>query len=253
MIFDTHAHYDDKQFDEDRDELLSSMREGGVGTIVNSGATLSSCKKSLDLAMKYPFVYAAIGIHPDEVGSLDEEKFGWLREQLTHEKVVAVGEIGLDYYWDKEHHDTQKEWFIRQLDLAREMQLPVVIHSRDAAEDTLEILQQHAADLTCDIHCYSYSPEMVREYMKMGYYIGVGGVVTFSNAKKLKRVVAEVPIERILLETDCPYLAPSPNRGKRNSSLNLIYVAEQIAQLKGMSCEEVIAQTEANAKRFYRM
>ncbi|MDD3402844.1 MAG: TatD family hydrolase [Hespellia sp.] len=251
MIFDTHAHYDDKQFDKDRKALLDSMKEGGVGTIVNSGATLSSCKRSIELAGQYPFMYASVGIHPDEAGSLNEETFAWLKDQLTNEKVVAVGEIGLDYYWDREQHDTQKKWFIRQLGLARDMQLPVVIHSRDAAEDTMAVLKEHAADLKCDIHCYSYSLEMVREYMKMGYYIGVGGVVTFSNAKKLKRVVAEVPVERILLETDCPYLAPSPHRGKRNSSLNLKYVAEEIGQLKGMSCEEVIAQTEKNAREFY--
>ncbi|MDD3363040.1 MAG: TatD family hydrolase [Hespellia sp.] len=251
MIFDTHAHYDDKQFEEDREELLNSMKENGVGTIVNSGATLSSCQKSIELAERYPFLYAAVGIHPDEAGSLNEESFAWLKAQLSNENVVAVGEIGLDYYWDKENHETQKQWFIRQLALAREMHLPVVIHSRDAAEDTFEILKEYAADLKCDIHCYSYSLEMAREYEKMGYYIGVGGVVTFSNAKKLKRVVAEMPIERILLETDCPYLSPSPNRGKRNSSLNLKYVAEQIGQLKNMSCEEVIAQTEKNAKEFY--
>lgn len=251
MIFDTHAHYDDEQFEDDRDELLNSMAEGGVGTIVNSGASLGSCKRTMKLIEKYPFVYASIGIHPDEVGSLDEESFAWLKAQLNHEKVLAVGEIGLDYYWDKENHEVQKEWFIRQLDLAREKQLPVVIHSREAAEDTFELLKEHAQDLKCNIHCYSYSPEMAREYMKMGYYIGVGGVVTFSNAKRLKRVVAETPIERILLETDCPYLAPSPNRGKRNSSLNLKYVAEQIAQLKGMTADVVIAQTEQNAREFY--
>ena len=253
MIFDTHAHYDDKQFDEEREEILNAMTEGGVGTIVNSGATLASCKKTVELADKYPFIYASVGFHPDEVGTLNEETFTDLKALYQNEKVVAVGEIGLDYYWDKESHEVQKEWFIRQLNLARELKLPVVIHSREAAADTFEILKEHAADLTCDIHCYSYSVEMAREYVKMGYYIGVGGVVTFSNAKKLKQVVAETPLTQILLETDCPYLAPTPNRGKRNSSLNLPFVVNQIAQLKGVTSEEVIEQTEKNAKKFYQL
>lgn len=253
MIFDTHAHYDDKQFDEEREEILNAMTEGGVGTIVNSGATLASCKKTVELADKYPFIYASVGVHPDEVGTLNEETFTDLKALYQNEKVVAVGEIGLDYYWDKESHEVQKEWFIRQLNLARELKLPVVIHSREAAADTFEILKEHAADLTCDIHCYSYSVEMAREYVKMGYYIGVGGVVTFSNAKKLKQVVAETPLTQILLETDCPYLAPTPNRGKRNSSLNLPFVVNQIAQLKGVTSEEVIEQTEKNAKKFYQL
>lgn len=251
MIFDTHAHYDDEQFDDDREVLFQSMIKEGVCTIVNSGASLASCQKSIELTEQYPFVYATLGVHPDEVGTLDETTFHWLKEQLSKDKILAVGEIGLDYHWNKEDHETQKKWFVRQLELAREKNLPVVIHSREAAEDTFEIMKTYATDLKCDIHCYSYSLEMVKEYMKMGYYIGVGGVVTFTNAKKLKRVVAEVPIERILLETDAPYLAPSPHRGTRNMSLNLQYVADQIGQLKGMSREQVLEQTEKNAKEFY--
>lgn len=253
MIFDTHAHYDDEQFDDDREELLNSMSERNIGVIVNSGATLHSCRRTLELAENYPHIYASIGVHPDEVGTLNEEDYSWLKEQYKNKKVVAVGEIGLDYYWDHASHDIQKKWFIRQLELARELNLPAVIHSREAAADTYDILQEYAKDLVCDIHCYSYSVEQAKEYVKMGYYIGVGGVVTFANAKKLKNVVDEIPIEHILLETDCPYLAPVPYRGKRNSSLNLTYVAEEIARIKGVDVGEVIAQTEKNARTFYKL
>lgn len=253
MIFESHAHYDDEQFDEDREKLLESMDEGGVGTIVNVGASLESCESTLALTQKYPFVYAALGVHPDEVGALNEESFQWLREQCQKEKVVAVGEIGLDYYWDNEPREVQKKWFIRQLELARELDLPVIIHSRDAAADTMEIMKTHAKGLNGVIHCYSYSPELAREYVKMGFYIGVGGVVTFKNSKKLKETVEEIPITSILLETDCPYLAPDPNRGKRNSSLNLVFVAETIAEIKGMEYDEVVRQTEENARKMFRL
>ena len=205
----------------------------------------------MELTEKYPFVYGAVGVHPDEVGELDEEKFLRMADLLDRDKIVAVGEIGLDYYWDKEKHDLQKEWFVCQLGLAREKEMPVIIHSREAAADTFEIMKQHAAGMKAVIHCYSYSPEMAREYVKMGYYIGVGGVVTFKNAKKLKQVVQEIPLESIVLETDCPYLAPVPYRGKRNCSLYLPYVAEQIAELKGTTVEEVIQQTEKNSRELY--
>lgn len=253
MIFETHAHYDDEQFDTDRDELLRSMEEGGVGTIVNVSATYESCENVVKLAEKYPFLYAAVGVHPDEVGALNEVTFARMKELFSNPKVVAVGEIGLDYYWDNESHDFQKEWFVRQLALARELHLPVLIHSRDAAADTMEIMKAYGQGLDGVIHCFSYSKEMAREYVKMGYYIGVGGVVTFKNAKKMKEVVEEVPLESILLETDCPYLAPEPNRGKRNSSLNLVYVAQKIAQIKGVTYEEVVAQTEENARKMYHL
>lgn len=252
MIFDTHAHYDDEQFNEDRETLLAKMQDNGIGTIVNVGASLQGCQNSIELAEKYPFIYASVGVHPDEVGSLNEETFSWLKEQCNHEKVVAVGEIGLDYYWDNESRDIQKKWFIEQLNLAREKNLPVIIHSREAAQDTLEIMKEYAHGLNGIIHCFSYSVEMAKEYVKMGFYIGVGGVVTFKNGKKLKEVVAEIPLDRIVLETDCPYLAPVPNRSKRNSSLNLKYVVEEIANIKGISPEEVIRQTELNAYTVYQ-
>lgn len=253
MIFETHAHYDDEQFNEDRDELLRSMADNGIGTIVNVGASLRGCRDSIVLAKRYPFVYAAVGVHPDEVGDLNEETFAWLKDQFAYDKVVAVGEIGLDYYWDNESHDVQKKWFIEQLNLARELELPVIIHSREAAADTLEIMKEHAKGLRGVIHCFSYSAELAREYVKMGFYIGIGGVVTFKNARKLKETAAEVPLEQIVLETDCPYLAPVPNRGKRNSSLNLKYVAEEIARIRGLAAEEVIEQTAINAKQLYNI
>ncbi|QDW75444.1 TatD family deoxyribonuclease [Lachnospiraceae bacterium KGMB03038] len=253
MIFDTHAHYDDEQFDTDRKELLMSMATEGVGTIVNVGASYDSCQKVVDMAQEYPFMYAAVGIHPDEVGALNEVSFAQMKQLFQREKVVAVGEIGLDYYWDKESHDQQKKWFIRQLDLAKELNLPVLIHSREAAADTLEIMKEEAGGLSGVIHCFSYSREMAQEYVKMGFYIGIGGVVTFKNAKKIKEVAEAIPLEKILLETDCPYLAPVPYRGKRNDSRYIRYVAEEIARLKDISYEEVIRQTEENARKMYRL
>ena len=251
MIFDSHAHYDSEQFNEDRDELLQSMPENGVGTIVNSGANWNSVTEVVELARKYPHVYAAVGMHPDEVGDLNEERFEYLKAQCHKDKVVAVGEIGLDYYWDNESHDVQKKWFIKQLDLARELDLPVIIHSRDAAADTLEIMKEHGKGLRGVIHCFSYSIELAREYVKMGFHIGIGGVVTFKNGKKLKEIAQEIPLDHILLETDCPYLAPVPFRGKRNSSIYISYIAEEIANLKGISYEEVVAQTEKNGKKLF--
>lgn len=251
MIFDSHAHYDSEQFNEDRDELLQLMPENGVGTIVNSGANWNSVTEVVELARKYPHVYAAVGMHPDEVGDLNEERFEYLKAQCHKDKVVAVGEIGLDYYWDNESHDVQKKWFIKQLDLARELDLPVIIHSRDAAADTLEIMKEHGKGLRGVIHCFSYSIDLAREYVKMGFHIGIGGVVTFKNGKKLKEIAQEIPLDHILLETDCPYLAPVPFRGKRNSSIYISYIAEEIANLKGISYEEVVAQTEKNGKKLF--
>ena len=264
-IFDTHAHYDDTAFDGDRDSLLSSMAAGGVAAICNAGSTLASSRTSLELAERYDFIYAAVGIHPDEIGELNEETFAELCRLAAHPKAVAVGEIGLDYYVpdflredpdyvddkDQAGREKQQYWFIRQLELARQLGKPVVIHSRDAAKDTMDLIRDKADGLTLDIHCYSYSPEQARAYLDMGHYLGIGGVLTFKNSRKLKEVVAMMPEERILLETDCPYLAPVPFRGKRNSSLNLPYVVKAIAELKGMSEGRVLAVTWDNACRFY--
>ena len=254
MIFDTHAHYDDDAFDEDRDVLLSGMREQNVEYIVNVGASMASSERSIKLAEKYPFVYAAVGVHPDEVGELDEEKFTKLREWTAHEKVKAVGEIGLDYYWDKEKHDLQKHWFMRQMELASEVKLPMIVHSREAAKDTLDmVIAAKPLNLSGIIHCYSYSVEQAREYLNMGYYIGIGGVVTFKNAKKLKEVAEYTPLSQIVLETDCPYLAPTPFRGKRNDSSKIAYVAEELAAIKQIPVEEVIRITNENGRRLYNI
>lgn len=256
MIFESHAHYDDKQFDEDREELLASMKENGIENIINVGSDLRGSKKTVELAEKYDFIYGAVGIHPSDIEDLNEDTYQWLKEQTALEKIVAIGEIGLDYYWDKEEEvqKAQRYWFERQMNLAKEVNLPVIIHSRDAAEDTLKLMKEmHAEQVPGVIHCFSYSKEMALEYVKMGYYIGIGGVVTFKNAKKLKEVAASVPLDRILLETDCPYLAPEPNRGKRNSSLNLPYVAEEIARIRNITAEEVIEATQKNAQRLFLM
>lgn len=254
MIFDTHAHYDDEQFDEDRDELLASMQACGVEAVTNIGASLATSQNTIELTKKYPFVYGAIGVHPNEVEDLNEDGIAWLKENSALPKIVAIGEIGLDYYWDEPGREIQKKWFLRQLELAREVKLPVVIHSRDAAKDTLDIMKSfHAENLGGVIHCFSYTKEMAREYLNMGFFLGIGGVVTFKNAKKLKEVVEYMPMEQMVLETDCPYLSPVPNRGKRNSSLNLPYVVEEVARLKGISADEVIEITNRNAKTMYRL
>ena len=253
MIFDTHAHYDDEAYEEDREDILKLIRQDGVGLVTDVGATIASTKKAVALSEQYDFIYAAVGVHPEGVEELTNQDMDWLCELAKKKKVVAIGEIGLDYYYEDPKRDIQKIWFRKQLEVARKTGLPVVIHSRDAAQDTLDIIkEEHGEQIGGVIHCFSYSPEQAKEYVKMGFYLGIGGVVTFKNAKKLKEVVQEIPLESLVLETDSPYLAPVPNRGKRNSSLNLVYVAEEIAGLKGISYEEVVRQTTENAKKLYR-
>lgn len=254
MIFDSHAHYDDEAFDEDRESLLGSMQENGIGYIVNVGASIRGVEETVKLTKSYPFIYGAVGIHPDDIGDLNEERMIWLEQLCGEEKIVAVGEIGLDYYWDKESRELQKEWFARQLALSKKTGLPVIIHSRDAAQDTIDIMKaEHAGSTGGVIHCFSNSREMARDYVNMGYYIGIGGVVTFKNARVMKEVAEYVPLEQILIETDCPYLAPAPNRGKRNSSLFLPYIIEEIARIKGVSKELVEDKTCENALKMYRI
>lgn len=252
MIIDTHAHYDDKAFDEDRYEILADLAAHGISRVINSGSSLDACRRTIALMEQYPFVYGALGIHPCDTVGLTEEDMTWLAQQSYLAKCVAIGEIGLDYYWDEPEREQQKKWFVRQLQLAQEVGLPVVIHSREAAQDTIELMQaEHAERSGGVIHCYSYTRESARTFLEMGFYFGIGGVVTFTNGKKLKEVVDYLPLDRILLETDCPYLSPVPNRGKRNDSRNLVYVAEQIAQLKGITREEVEQVTTENALRLY--
>lgn len=252
MIFETHAHYDDKAFDEDRGNLLSELYQNGITTIINVSSDLASINRTLSLTEKYPYIYGAVGVHPSDSGELTEETFLELTKACQHEKVVAVGEIGLDYYWQEPEKEIQKKWFERQLLLAQEVSLPVIIHSREAAKDTLDMMRAlHAEKSGGVIHCFSYSREMAAEFLKLDYYFGIGGVVTFQNAKKLREAVAYIPIDKLLLETDSPYLAPVPNRGKRNNSGNIPYIAQEIAQIKGVSYEEIIAATRQNSERLF--
>jgi TatD DNase family protein len=251
MLFDSHAHYDDKAFDADRDELLAGLAEQGVGYVVNVGSTRASLEATLALTAQYPFVYGALGLHPSDVAEMSEETVAWIRENIG-EKIVAIGEIGLDYYWDEPARNIQKEWFARQLELAREASLPVIVHSREAAKDTLDILRAHKAGGGGGVmHCFSYSKEVARECLDMGLHLGIGGVVTFKNAQKIKEVVAYAPLERILVETDCPYLAPAPHRGKRNSSAYLSYIVREIAAIKGREYDDVVDATTENALRLF--
>lgn len=253
-IFDTHAHYDDEAFMEVQHDLLNKMHSEGVEGIVNIGCSMETSRKMVDFIKQYNFLYGTVGVHPDAIDHLSRGDMKELAELSRHERIVAIGEIGLDYHYEGINKELQKQWFIEQLGVAREEGLPVVIHSRDAARDTLELMKaERAEDIGGVIHCFSYGVEMAREYLNMGYYIGVGGVVTFKNGRKLKEVVEYTPLDRIVLETDAPYLAPEPYRGKRNCSSYLIYVAEEIAALKQVEVYEVYKATCNNARKLYRL
>ena len=254
MIIESHAHLDDKAFDEDRTQLMEQIKRSNIKYVMNVSASLSSIKTSVALANKYDFIYASVGVHPSETGELNENNFAWMKNQLFCKKVKAIGEIGLDYYWDTPEKEVQQYWFRRQLQLARETNMPVIIHSREAAEDTYRIMKEERADrLSGVIHCFSYTKETAKNYLNWNYYFGIGGVITFQNAKKLKEAVEYIPIQNIVLETDSPYLSPVPYRGKRNSPLNLPIIAEEIAKLKRMDVDKVIAITRENAKKLYRL
>lgn len=253
MIIDTHAHYDDEAFDADREVLLASMQEHGIEKLVNVCASIDGLQDTVKLIEKYPFIYGAVGVHPDDAEQMTEETLAEIRRISHMDKMIAIGEIGLDYYWHKEkkEHEIQQKMFRAQMEIAREEKLPFMIHSRDAAEDTLNIVREYMQGGMYGgiIHCFSYSLEIAAEYLNMGLYLGIGGVVTFKNAKKLKEVVQYAPLSQLVLETDCPYMAPEPNRGKRNSSLYLPYVVQAIAELKQVSPEEVIEVTRENTHR----
>lgn len=256
-IFETHAHYDDESFDEDRYELIKRLLEDEVFAITNIGADLKTSENSVELASKFDRVIAVVGVHPDEVACLEEDGFARLKELAQAPKVVAIGEIGLDYFdryvtKDEEVKSRQRFWFLKQLDLAKSLKLPVVIHSRDAAEDTYELLKLSGIKKGV-IHCYSYSPEMADKFIKLGFYIGIGGVLTFKNAKKIKETVQHIGVEHIVLETDSPYLAPVPNRGRRNDSSNIKYVVDEISNLLNISKEEIINTTFRNALNLYNL
>ena len=252
MIFESHAHYEDERFKEDQKELLESFPSNGIGYVVNVSSSIDTIKKTRELPSQYQFIYGAVGIHPEMAEEITDESLSFIKESAIKSKIVSIGEIGLDYYWDEPGRPIQKKAFEQQIDLAKELSLPMIIHSRDAAKDTLDIMNSCKAEEAGGvIHCFSYSKEIAREFLNKGYYIGVGGVVTFKNGKKLREVVEYAPLESILLETDCPYMAPEPHRGTRNSSLNLTYIAKEIAKIKGIEYDKVIEVTEKNAKAMY--
>jgi len=252
MFFESHAHYDDPQFDTDREELLASLHENGVDTVINVGADLPSSEASIKLAEEYGFIYAAVGVHPHEAGSLSEDGLIALEKLCGMPKVVALGEIGLDFYYDNSPRDGQRYWFKRQLELAERMKLPVIIHSREAAAETFDTIEKSRVRRGV-IHCYSGSAAMASDYVKMGFHIGVGGVVTFEKSKKLKETVETISLENILLETDSPYLAPVPHRGKRNNSNYLKFIATEIAEIKGISLQNVADITFSNAVSVFNL
>ena len=253
-IFDTHAHYDDEAFDDDREEVLKQIQEAGVVGVLNCACSKKSLTTTNDLTLKYDFIYGALGIHPSDAYDFNNEVKNEIIEKVkANKKILAIGEIGLDYYWEENpDRETQKRVFREQMKLAEELGLPVVIHDRDAHNDTLEILKEFP-NVTGTVHCFSGSVEFAKECIKLGYYIGITGVVTFKNAKKIVEVVKEIPIEKLLVETDCPYMAPVPNRGKRNKSDYIEHIIRQIAQIKNIDGKQVNIQTNENFNRLINM
>ncbi len=252
MYFESHAHYDDKRFDKDRDTLLAQLPERGISYIINAGADMQSSKIGLQLAQKYDYIYAAVGVHPHDTEKMTDRDLETLRQYTQENKVVAVGEIGLDFYYNSSPQDDQRHWFKRQLELAEQVNLPVIIHSRDATAETFDIIKSSKIRNGV-VHCFSSSWEMALKYVELGFYIGITGVVTFPNAKQVIEVVQKVPLDRLLIETDCPYLTPQQNRGKRNDSTNLVYIAEKIAEIKQVSPEEIALSTLNNGKKLFSL
>lgn len=254
MLFDSHAHLNDARFDKDIDEIIKRAKEEGVKYILNPGADFASSVASINLAEKYDMIYAAVGVHPHDAKEMDEDTISLLRELSKKNKVMAIGEIGLDYHYDFSPRDIQKKWFREQIRLAKEVKLPIIIHDRDANQDVMNILKEEKAfEVGVLLHCYSGSAELAKEYIKLGAYISIAGPVTFKNARKTVEVVEQIPLEYLMIETDSPYLTPMPYRGKRNESSYVQYVADKIAQIKGISYEQVANQTCENAKKFFNI
>ena len=245
MIFETHAHYDDERFTEDQENVLADLPRKGISPVINVGASIASTRTTLELAQKYDFIYAAVGVHPSDIDGLNEETFAWLTQQTTYEKTVAVGEIGLDYYWvkDVEKRALQREWFIRQIELANQLHKPIAVHSRDAIQDTFDIMKEHRCKGL--LHCFSGTKEMAKEFTKLGYYIALGGALTFKNARHSVEVAETVDEKYLLTETDCPYMTPVPFRGKRNEPCYIPYILKKMADVRGVS-EEHMAETVMN-------
>ena len=252
MLLDSHAHLDDKRFDDDRDHIIRNLKSNGVELVINIGADIPSSVKGVSLSEEYENIYATVGVHPHDAKDVDETTIELLRALAKKDKVVGIGEIGLDYHYDNSPRDVQRKWFREQIKLAKELKLPIVVHEREASEDVYNILKEESDEnLTGVIHCFSGSLEMAREYIKMGFYISFAGPVTFKNAKKPKEVASEIPLDKILIETDSPYLTPEPYRGKRNDPTYVRYVAETIARLKDISYEEIVEATSKNAKKLF--
>ncbi len=253
-VFESHAHYEDDAYLEDRELLLGSFPKEGIEYVVNVGSTLETSKACLALAERYHFIYAAMGIHPSEVKKSSFAELAWIASEASNSRVVAIGEIGLDYYWDKDNREEQIKFFEKQIGIAKMLNKPIIIHSRDAAKDTYEVMKaEKAQDVGGVVHCFSYGVEEAKKYLDMGFYIGLGGVVTFKNAVKAKDVAAYVPLDRLVLETDSPYMSPAPYRGKRNSSLNIPLIAQAIAEIRKVDPELIVSSTNENAKRMYRI
>lgn len=253
-FIDSHAHLDDERFDEDRDDVIDSLYENDVQIVLNPGSDLNSSKKALALAEKYPFIYAAVGFHPHDSKYMKEEYLDIFKEMAGKKKVIAIGEIGLDYYYDNSDRDVQRKWFREQIRLAKELDLPYIVHNRDAHEDVLRIMkEEHYEGARGILHCYSGSAELSREFIKLGFYISLGGPVTFKNARVPKLVAKEVPFDKLLIETDSPYLTPEPYRGKRNEPKYVKYVAEEIAKIRNVSLDEVAEKTGENFNRLFNL
>ncbi len=248
-IFDSHAHYNDEQFDIDRDSLLASLPEAGIVGIINCGTDVASSHASLEMAEKYPFIYAACGYHPESALEFTDDDLNEIEKMLGHNKCVAVGEIGLEYHYDFVPKDIQKYVFEKHLELAVKHDMPVIVHDREAHADTMDLLKKYKPKGV--LHCYSGSTEMAKEVLKMGMYIGLGGAVTFKNAVKPVEVAEMIPLDRLLLETDCPYMAPVPMRGKRNNSAYISHVAEKIADIRGISPQELLSITAENTRKLF--
>lgn len=251
MLFDSHAHIDDERFEEDRDAVLARARENGVAGLINIGADMNSSRRSIELAARYAEVYAAVGNHPHDAAAVQPGDYDQLAEWTAQPKVVAIGEIGLDYYYDHSPRDIQQQVFIRHLDVARQTGMPVIIHDRDAHGDIMRILKSEGKGLTGVLHCYSGSMEMAQEVLKLGFYISIAGPITFKNAAKLPEIAAAVPLERLLVETDCPYLTPHPYRGKRNEPAYVRVVAQRVAEVRRMELEALAEATTQNVCRLF--
>ena len=258
-FFDTHSHYNDEKFDEDREEIIKSTYESGVTRFVCAGYNIESSQKAIEMSQKYEFIYSICGISPNDIPQSEQELWKDIAEitKIVKEnktnKIVAIGEIGLDYYWNKENKELQKEAFIKQIDLANEMDMPIVIHSRDASIDTIDIIREHLVRKAGIFHCCQFNQEMIRQALELGYYISFAGPVTFKNSKNAPDVVKMIPLNRILIETDSPYLSPEPNRGKRNDSRNVKFIAQKIADFKEMTIEEIAKITYENANKIFRI